>query len=235
MSRSSKKSLSASGFREVTAEFDSAREVVWLNVRRDLSRILADETRPFQDRLLDVLADVKAAALLASTRTDPLLADLDDPPLKDTVAVLAAPRLGPGATGHRPRLGPGLVGRGWHQPEPIGQGTFGRWSGPGSLSSIFVPHLASGDYWVEGYLRFLMEGAEEAFQMRLGQEFVTPRLVRQAAGWSFRARLSIEHEARSSFSKLEFYCGVTGRPRDLGAEDDRTLGFFLSRIEIIKA
>lgn len=195
---------------------------------------MADETRPFQDRLLDVLADVKAAALVASARTDPQLAELDAP-LHDAVAVLAPPRLSQGLSEHRPRLGPGLVGRGWHQPELIGPETYGRWSGPGALSSIFMPHLAGGDYWVEGDLRFLMEGAEETFQLRLGADFVSPELTRQSGGMSFRARLSVDQDARSSYCRLEFHCGLTGRPRDLGSQDDRTLGFFLTRVEITRA
>lgn len=195
---------------------------------------MSDETRSFEDRLLDILTDVKAASLVASTRTNPELAELDAP-LRDVVSVLAPPRLSGGVTDHRPRLGPGLVGRGWHQPEPIGPEIYGRWSGPGSLSSIFIPHLAAGAYWVEGYLRFLIEGAEDRFQVRLGDDFVSPAMSRHTSGWRFRTRLMVEQAGRSSFSKLEFHCGLTGRPRDLGAEDDRTLGFFLSRVEITRA
>lgn len=234
MTRSSRKPLSASGFREVISEFDSAKEVVWLNIRQDLSRIMADESRSFEDRLLDILTDVKTASLVASSRSDPELSALDAA-LPEVVSVLAPARLGRGVTDHRPRLGPGLVGRGWHQPELIGPETYGRWSGPGVLSSIFIPHLAAGAYWVEGYLRFFIEGAEDGFQVRLGDDFISPTMTRQTNGWRFRVRTTIEQAGRCSFSKLEFHCSLTGRPCDMGGEDDRTLGFFLSRIEINRA
>lgn len=236
MSRSSKKSLTASVYRNAVSDFDAARAVVWSNLRAELAEVLSDDSRDFQERLLDVLADVKTAALVASVRNDPSLVE-DDALSPEIGSALSVARWGPGATSIRPSLGKGLVGRGWHQPELIGPDSYGRWSGPGSLSSIFIPRLDSGTYWVEGTVRFFVpDEAVGGFRVRLGTEFGTPEMKPLDEGrWAFRILVEQTQDARSSFSRLEFFCSAMASPRDKGLKDSRRLGFFLSEVNIFKS
>lgn len=236
MSRSARNAtLTASTYRATLSEFDAAREVVWTNVRRELAEALSDENREFQERLLDVLADVKTAALVASVRHDPSIADAALP-TPDAASVLSALRLGAGNLSSRPSLGPGLVGRGWHQPEPSGPDCYARWSGPGSLSSIFMPRLERGSYWIEGRVRFFITEAVNGFRVRLGSEFVAPEMTAfDEDSWRFRVQLDLQQDSRSTFSRLEFFCPALGRPKDRGQTDDRTLGFFLSDVDLYRA
>jgi len=236
MSRSSKKSLSASAYRNTVSDFDAAREVVWSNLRAQLAEVLSDDSRDFQERLLDVLADVKTAALVASVRNDPTLVE-DDALSREIGSVLSAARWGPGATSIRPSLGQSLVGRGWHQPEPTGPDSYGRWSGPGSLSSIFIPRLDAGTYWVEGTVHFFLpDEAVDGFRVRLGAEFGAPEMMPLDEGkWVFRILLEQTQDARSSFSRLEFFCSAMASPSEKGSGDSRRIGFFLSDVNIFKS
>lgn len=233
MLRPSKKTLTAKDYRNAISDFEAAREVVWSNLRAQLSESLAADSRDFHERLLDVLADVKTAALVASVRNDPSL--VDDQGLNSAIgSVVSAARWGSGTTFSRPSLGEGLVGRGWHHPEPIGPDSFGRWSGPGSLSSIFIPRMEAGTYWVEGIVHFFVQDrAEGDFLIRLGSEFGTPEMTPLSEEkTAFRIRIDHIQDARSAFSRLEFFCSAMASPKDTGSSDHRRLGFFLSEVTI---
>lgn len=236
MSLSSTKPFSAEAYRKAVSDFDAARAVVWSNLRAQMAEVLADDARDFQERLLDILADVKTAAFVASVRNDPALAE-DEALGQEFVSYLSAARWGPGATTIRPFLGQGLVGRGWHQPEPTGPNSYGRWSGPGSLSSIFIPRLDPGTYWAEGVVHFFVpDEAVDGFRIRLGTEFGVPEMTPlDEEKWAFRILLEQAPDARSSFSRLEFFCSAMASPRDKGSSDPRRLGFFLSDVSIFKS
>lgn len=229
--------LTATSFDKGLSEFEATRELVRDHFCEQLEHALSGDAESFRERLIAVLADLHADLLVASVRSD-AASGVFSPTLAEAATLLPALRLQEGISAFEPSLGPTLVGRGWHQAEPRDEGLFSRWSGPNSLSSIFLPRLMSGSYVVNGELRFLVADARETFRLRLGDaDFERPRLSMVKPDiWFFEMNVPVVDDGRSTFSRLEFFCEKLARPvdGDPNSRDTRTLGFSLHALNMRK-
>lgn len=234
---SSNHKFHAAAFSDRLDDFDAARELTRDYYRENVTAALSGDDIPFRDKLIDVITNLHVDLFLAMSRADERMGILP-PSLHEAVTLLPPMRLRQGVSSLAPSLGPKLVGRGWHQPEPVGSGSFSRWSGPGCLSSIFLPRLVSGSYVLGGEVRFLRAEAADAFRIRIGEgDFTAPQLQPSSPDFhKFEITLPYSEDARSTFTVLEFFCEKLGKPADIEIHnpDQRVLGFWLSELYISK-
>lgn len=225
--------ISAPSFIEGISKLEGSRSLVRDHFREVLTRALDGDAETFTARLIEVLADMQADQLIAMIGAQAAEAGLSD---EVFVTLAAAPRLDRGSSRHRASLGPDLVGRGWHPAEPISPGVFHRWSGPGTLSSIFLPHLTAGTFLAEGVVRFMLPEARESFRLRLAEGEMTHPIFTSVEGNSlhFETTLQLAEGGRSNFTRIEFFCQPTGKPNDFDQKnsDRRSLGFYLQSLSL---
>jgi hypothetical protein len=187
--------------------------------------------------LVSVLAGLRSDMFYGLSVSRGVQHAADIPALAPVLKRQAAPRIKGRNKADHVSLGPDMIGRGWHGPDRENVAQFRRWSGPGSLSSIFMDALEPGLYMASGHVRFLVPDAAQDFQMRLDEDFVRPELSNVGGNrYKFFARLPCRNALRSNFTVLEFYCSQVVQPKVVEPQntDPRKLGFCLFDLSLRK-
>ena len=122
-----------------------------------------------------------------------------------------------------------IVGSGWHAQEK-----HGRWTGPGTLSSVVLPYPTAGKYKLEVIVRAeAKSGLLQTLKINAGDRFLNIDLT-QTGGTSFPAvvtgEIVITPQPSQPFLAIDLTIAETVNPP---ASDSRLLGLLVEKITLI--
>lgn len=134
-------------------------------------------------------------------------------------------------------LGPTVLGQGWHSIESRPDGSFWRWSGPGTRSTLLLPRLGSGQYRIEWNFEVMDQRQLEGAKISVNGADVGGTQVawhtRTTGKMSFFVEVPTSH--RSSYLFLEIDLSETIAPAEMGRPDGHTrrgMGLGLVTLEL---
>ncbi|NJO97246.1 MAG: hypothetical protein HC764_15525 [Pleurocapsa sp. CRU_1_2] len=122
-----------------------------------------------------------------------------------------------------------IVGSGWYDPEE-----HGRWSGPGTVSSIVLPYPVTGKYQFEMIIRAESKlNLLQTLKININDEMLETSII-QRKNSSFpavvRGEIIIPQEKTQSFLAVDLIIDETVVPQKF---DSRSIGLLVERVSLI--
>lgn len=126
-----------------------------------------------------------------------------------------------------------MPGSGWYEPE-CENGTFWRWTGPGSRFTLELALCVGASYDVAMEFTAGMPAQAETISVVAGDEPLRAICLPEGAGFKCTFRLSPSAIETTGLCRIVIDAGSTFRPSDHGAIDVRSLGLCVTRLRFTR-